>query len=63
MYRIKSVSYKESRLEFFEKQLRGANRRLNWAVKRKMGDWELEVRGKEVSFYRDVVEMLKGEGE
>lgn len=55
------VTYEQSRLEYFRKQLAHQERRLDWAVKNNPSPWECADRGEEVSFYQDVVKMLEGD--
>lgn len=62
MYSLKAISYEEARLQHFEYQLSRAKNRLKWAVDRRL-EWESGERGAEVSYYQDVVDMLKREAE
>ena len=51
------VSYEQSRLEFFQEQLKSAERKMKWAVNNTTDqDW-LSMRGEQVSFYEWAVEM------
>lgn len=56
------ISYEESRLAFFEQQLAGANRKLDWAIKHK-SHWDCAEKGEIVSFYQDIVKMLREQAE
>lgn len=55
--KLVSVSYKQSRLEFFRDQLAAANRRLDWSMKHNP-DWHDQAeKGEVVGFYEWAVEM------
>ena len=62
MTKLELISYEESRLAFFEQQLAGANRKLDWAIKHK-SHWDCAEKGEIVSFYQDIVEMLREQAE
>ena len=55
--------YEESRLAFFEQQLAGANRKLDWAIEHNKSHWDCAEKGEIVSFYQDIVEMLREQAE
>ena len=62
MTKLELISYEESRLAFFEQQLAGANRKLDWAIKHK-SHWDCAEKGEIVSFYQDIVKMLREQAE
>ena len=55
------VTYQQSRLEFFKKQLDKATRSLNYHVKRKHHPYICAEKGEIVSFYEWTVEMAEKE--
>ena len=63
MTKLELISYEESRLAFFEQQLAGANGKLDWAIKHNKSHWDCAEKGEIVSFYQDIVEMLREQAE
>ena len=63
MTKLELISYEESRLAFFEQQLAGANGKLDWAIKHNKSPWDCAEKGEIVSFYQDIVEMLREQAE
>ena len=61
--KLVSVSYKQSRLEFFRDQLATANRRLDWSMKHNPNWDDQAEKGEVVSFYEWAVEMAEKEVE
>lgn len=61
MVKIISKYYYESRLEFFEGKLKEAEKKLNKAVRNNEGYEACCELGEKVSFYADVVNLLKEE--
>ena len=59
--RLIKVTYQQSRLEFFEKQLEKATRSMNYHVKRNHHHDICSEKGEIVSFYEWAVEMAKKE--
>ena len=59
--KLVSVSYKQSRLEFFRDQLAAANRRLDWSMKHNPDWYDQAEKGEVVSFYEWAVEMAEKE--
>lgn len=55
------VTYQQSRLEFFKKQLDKATRSMNYHVKRKHHPYICAEKGEIVSFYEWAVEMAEKE--
>ena len=56
---LRSVPYAQERLNFFEAELKKAERRLDWAKKHGRDYYVCSELGNAVSFYPDVVEMLR----
>lgn len=61
--KLVSVSYEQSRLEFFRDQLAAANRRLDWSMKHNPNWYDQAEKGEVVSFYEWAVEMAEKEVE
>ena len=59
--KLVSVSYEQSRLEFFREQLAAANRRLDWSMKHNPDWYDQAEKGEVVSFYEWAVEMAEKE--
>ena len=59
--KLVSVSYEQSRLEFFREQLAAANRRLDWSMKHNPNWYDQAEKGEVVSFYEWAVEMAEKE--
>ena len=59
--KIIAKTYYESRLEFFEEKLKEANKKLSSAISNNKGHETCSELGEKVSFYLDIVKMLKEE--
>ena len=59
--KLVSVSYAQSRLNFFRDQLAAANRRLDWSMKHNPYCYEKKKKGEVVSFYEWAVRMAEKE--
>lgn len=57
--KLKVQSYEEARIEFFRGQLAAANKRLDYAVRNHYPETVCADRGDAVSFYSDIIKMLK----
>ena len=60
---IKVITYSESREEFFNKKLKQAQRQLDNVVKYGTDPYACSEKGEIVSFYQDIIELLKAEKE
>lgn len=61
---IKVITYEESRLEFFKKELKNANKKMSMIGRKKFKSKEerhliMSDVGAEVSYYQDIVKMLE----
>ena len=61
--KLVSVSYKQSRLNFFREQLAAANRRLDWPIRHNPDWYDQPEKGEVVSFYEWAVKMAEKEVE
>ena len=59
--KLVSVSYGQSRLNFFRDQLATANRRLDWSMKHNPDWYDRSEKGEVVSFYEWAVKMAEKE--
>ena len=59
--KLVSVSYEQSRLNFFRDQLAAANRRLDWSMKHNPDCYDQAEKGEVVSFYEWAVRMAEKE--
>ena len=59
--KLVSVSYAQSRLNFFRDQLAVANRRLDWSMKHNPDWYDKAEKGEVVSFYEQAVKMAEKE--
>lgn len=58
--KIVSITYQESRLEFFKEQLAAAKRRMDWSIKHDQNNWyDHAEKGEVVSFYEWAVKMAE----
>ena len=61
--KLVSVSYEQSRLNFFREQLAAANRRLAWSIRHNPDWYDQPEKGEVVSFYEWAVKMAEKEVE
>ena len=59
--KLVSVSYAQSRLNFFRDQLAAANRRLDWSMKHNPDWYDHSEKGEVVSYYEWAVKMAEKE--
>lgn len=59
--KLVSVSYAQSRLDFFREQLAAANRRLDWSMRHNPDCYDQAEKGEVVSFYEWAVKMAEKE--
>ena len=59
--KLVSVSYAQSRLNFFREQLAAANRRLDWSMKHNPDWYDHSEKGEVVSYYEWAVRMAEKE--
>ena len=57
--KLVTVTYQESRLEFFKEQLAAAQRRLDWSLKHRNDWYDHSEKGEVVSFYEWAVQMAE----
>ena len=57
--KLVSVSYAQSRLNFFREQLAAANRRLDWSIRHNPDWYDQSEKGEVVSFYEWSVKMAE----
>lgn len=59
--KLVSVSYAQSRLNFFREQLAAANRRLDWSMRHNPNCYDQAEKGEVVSYYEWAVKMAEKE--
>ena len=59
--KLVSVSYAQSRLNFFREQLAAANRRLDWSMRHNPDWYDQAEKGEVVSYYEWAVKMAEKE--
>ena len=59
--KLVSVSYAQSRLDFFREQLAAANRRLDWSMRHNPDCYDQAEKGEVVSYYEWAVKMAEKE--
>ena len=59
--KLVSISYEQSRLEFFREQLAAANRRLDWSMRHNPDCYDQAEKGEVVSYYEWAVKMAEKE--
>ena len=59
--KLVSVSYAQSRLNFFREQLAAANRRLDWSMRHNPDCYDQAEKGEVVSYYEWAVKMAEKE--
>ena len=57
--KLVSVSYAQSRLNFFREQLAAANRRLDWSMRHNPDCYDQAEKGEVVSYYEWAVKMAE----